>query len=76
MRLQSWQVELLRERFPIGCKVELLTMDDPQAPPVGTVGTVIGVDDIGTVHVNWSTGSRLGLVYGVDNCRKVSGNEI
>lgn len=76
MKLQSWQVELLRERFPVGCRVELLEMDDPQAPPVGTLGTVIGVDAVGTIHVDWDNGSGLGLAYGVDNCRKVSGNEI
>ena len=28
-------------------------MDDVQTPPVGTKGTVIGVDDIGSIHVQW-----------------------
>ena len=41
-------VESLRKRYPVGCRVELVRMDDPQAPPVGTKGTVRGVDDIGT----------------------------
>ena len=36
----------LRERFPRGTRVELVKMDDPQAPPVGTKVTVLGVDDI------------------------------
>lgn len=40
----------LRERFPRGTRVELVKMDDPQAPPVGTKGTVLGVDDIGLRH--------------------------
>ena len=55
----------LRERFPKGCRVELIRMDDPQAPPVGTKGTVTHVDDIGTIHVAWDNGSSLGVVYSV-----------
>ena len=66
-------VKHLRDEFPRGCRVELLRMDDPQAPPVGTCGTVTGVDDTGTIHVNWSTGSSLGVAYGADKCRRIDG---
>ena len=41
-------------------------MEDPQAPPVGTKGTVIGVDDIGSIMVSWDNGSSLNVVYGED----------
>lgn len=68
----NWQIKSLRESFPAGTRVELLRMEDPQAPPIGTTGTVIGVDDIGTIHVAWDNGSRLGVVLGVDDCRKVN----
>lgn len=61
----------LRERYPKGTRVELVQMDDPQAPPVGTMGTVRGVDDIGNIMVAWDNGSGLNVVYGVDICRKV-----
>ena len=61
----------LRERFPQGARVELLRMDDPQAPPIGTKGTVRGVDDSGSVLVCWDNGSGLNVVYGEDECRKV-----
>ena len=64
-------LQALRERFPKGTRVELVQMDDPQAPPIGTKGTVIGVDDIGTIHVKWDSGSGLGIAYGEDVCRKV-----
>ena len=37
----------------------------------GEKGTVIGVDDIGTIHVNWDCGSCLGIAYGEDLCKKV-----
>ena len=41
----------LREQYPPGTRVELLRMDDPQAPPIGTRGTVRGVDDTGSIMV-------------------------
>ena len=61
----------LRERFPQGARVELLRMDDPHAPPIGTRGTVRGVDDSGSVMVAWDGGGSLHVLYGVDECRKV-----
>jgi hypothetical protein len=64
-------IDNMRIRFPRGCRVELLRMDDPQAPPIGTRGTVIGVDDIGTIHVSWDNGSGLGVAYGEDDCRRI-----
>ncbi len=62
----------MRLSFPRGCRVELLRMEDPQAPPIGTLGTVKAVDDIGTIHVAWDNGSSLGVVLSVDDCRKVN----
>ncbi len=64
-------VEAIRKAYPVGCTVELVQMDDPQAPPPGTLGKVIAVDDIATIHVTWSTGSGLGVAYGQDSCRRV-----
>ena len=69
--LRRETIEYLRENFPRGCRVELLQMDDPQAPPIGTLGTVIGIDDLGTIHVNWDNGSGLGVAYGEDACRRI-----
>ncbi len=61
----------LRERFPQGARVELLRMDDTQAPPIGTKGTVRGVDDTGSIMVAWDSGGSLNVLFGVDECRKV-----
>ncbi|EJX05594.1 hypothetical protein EVA_06296, partial [gut metagenome] len=61
----------LRQGFPTGCRVELLQMDDPQAPPIGTKGTVIGVDDIGSILVSWDNGCGLSVAYGADICRRL-----
>lgn len=65
-------LQALRERFPKGTRVELVQMDDPQAPPIGTKGTVIGVDAIGSIMVSWDNGSGLNVAYGEDICRKVA----
>lgn len=59
-------IERLRNKYPIGTRVELIEMEDIQAPPVGTKGTVRGVDDIGSILVDWDNKSGLSLVYGVD----------
>lgn len=64
-------VERVRRQFPAGCRVELLKMDDPQSPPIGTKGTVIGVDDIASVMVSWDSGGSLSIAYGEDLCRKI-----
>lgn len=64
-------VERIRRQYPVGCRVELVRMDDAQAPPIGTKGVVTGVDDIGSIMVHWDNGSSLNVVYGEDLCRKV-----
>ncbi|AEY67718.1 hypothetical protein Clo1100_3593 [Clostridium sp. BNL1100] len=46
-------VERIRKQYPVGCRVELVRMDDIQAPPMGTKGIVIGVDDTGSIMVRW-----------------------
>ena len=65
------KVEFLRKMYPVGCKVVLHHMDDPQAPPSGTIGTVTWVDDIGQIHVAWENGSSLALIPRVDSFSKV-----
>jgi hypothetical protein len=64
-------VERIRREYPAGTRVELVRMDDAQAPPVGTKGTVTGVDDTASVLVSWDNGSHLNVVYGEDICRKI-----
>ena len=63
----------LKERYPQGTRVVLVQMSDIQAPPPGTKGTVLAVDDIGTIHVKWDNGSTLGVAYGEDRCSVVGG---
>jgi hypothetical protein len=61
------ELEMLRERYQIGTLVVLDSMEDRQAPPPGTQGIVMGVDDLGSIMVRWETGSTLSLVPGVDS---------
>ena len=65
------QIAALRQRYPRGTKVELLGMNDPQAPPMGTMGELLGVDDAGQLFVRWETGSSLSLIPDVDSFRIV-----
>ena len=76
MRFPSKQVlSELRTEYPAGTLVILLEMDDPQAPPVGTRGTVISVDDTGSLLVRWDNGSGPNVIYGVDKVRKIGTGE-
>ncbi len=64
-------VEQVRRQYPIGTRVELVKMDDIQAPPVGTKGMVTGVDDTASLLVAWDNGSHLNVIYGEDEVRKI-----
>ena len=65
-------VEMLRDRYPEGCRVELVCMNDPDTRLVpGDQGEVVMVDDVGTIHVAWDNGSSLGVVYGVDQIKRL-----
>jgi len=64
-------VAMIRKQYPVGCRVELVRMEDIQAPPIGTRGTVTGVDDTASIMVRWDNGSGLNVVYGEDACRRI-----
>ncbi len=65
------QIERLRKKYPAGTVVELVEMQDSQAPPARTLGTVWGVDDAGSILVRWQNGSSLSLIPEVDSFRIV-----
>lgn len=67
--LNKKAVNELRKFYPAGAAVELIHMDDPQAPAPGTRGIISHVDDAGSIHVSWETGSTLALVPGEDQFR-------
>jgi len=76
MRFPSKEiVDRVRKQYPVGCRVELLHMDDVQAPPIGTRGTVRGVDDTASILVRWDNGCGLNVIYGEDFVKKVDDDE-
>ena len=66
-------LERLRQSYPIGSRIELISMDDLYDNKLkpGDKGTVGFIDDTGTIFVTWDKGSSLGLVYGVDSYKKI-----
>ena len=66
------EVEQIKARYTKGLRIELIQMDDPHAPPAGTRGTILTVDDLGDLVVAWDNGSGLNVVPGVDRVRIIS----
>ena len=66
----------LTEMPRVGDCIRLLAMDDIQALPLGTEGVVKCIDNAGTIHVHWDTGSSLGLVPGVDRWEIIRSDEL
>ena len=75
--IRKEELEALRKEYPRGCRVELVRMDDPyREMPPGMQGVVTGVDDSGSIHVDWQNGSSLAVVFGEDECRKIEDGEV
>lgn len=70
--IKKSELRSLRKAYQPGARVALVKMDDVQAPPIGTHGTVCGIDDTGSIMVNWDNGSSLNVIYGEDIVRKIS----
>ena len=57
----------IKNKYKAGMKVRLIKMYDYIEPiPPLTTGIIEHIDDIGTLHVIWEGGKRLGLIPGVD----------
>lgn len=65
-----------KEQYPEGTRIELISMNDSQAVPPGTRGTVNYVDDLGTIHMNWDNGRTLGICPQEDSFRKLTEQEL
>ena len=63
-------IQKLKETYPVGTRVKLIQMEDEQAPPVGILGTVYGVDAIGSILVKWDNGSMLNVIFREDIIEK------
>ena len=76
MIIHAELLKQLKDYYTPGTRVVLIRMSDPYTNlRQGDCGTVICVDDIGSIHVNWDHGSTLAIVFGEDECRRIEGNE-
>lgn len=67
----------VKDAYPVGTRLELISMDDPYAPvPSGTRGTVQYVDDMGQIGMKWDNGRTLSLVPGEDSFRRLTAEEL
>ena len=67
------KIKKIKETYLPGMRIKLIHMDDPYGVPHGTLGTVHHVDDIGTIHMDWDSGSSLGLIVDVDKFEIIEG---
>lgn len=66
-------IKRYKEMYPKGTRIELVHMYDPFAPIYsGTKGTVVCVDDMGTIHMKWDNGRTLGIIPGEDAFRVIN----
>lgn len=65
-------VNEVKKEYPPGVTVQLVYTRDIKHPiAIGSEGKVIKVDDIGTIHVKWEDGQKIGIIYGEDTIRIV-----
>lgn len=78
MRIPSErEIEYYRSKYLAGTRICCDCMnDDPRPIPPGTTGTVVGVDDLCSILVNWDNGSSLSLVHGTDSFHVIEPEEI
>ena len=71
------KAEGYREEYPPGTRILLEHMGaDPCRVEGGTRGTVLAVDDAGTLHCGFDNGRSLGVVPGEDVFRKLTEAEL
>ncbi len=68
--MMNYQVNQIKQKFLTGTRIELISLEDTYTKlKPGDTGTVDFVDENGTIHMNWDTGSNLGLIPGEDAFR-------
>lgn len=69
--------ERYKEQYKPGTRILLLHMgSDPRPVPDNSKGTVIAVDDIGTIHCRFDCGRSLGVIPDEDSFRALTPEEL
>lgn len=69
--------EYYKAEYPSGTRIMLLSMgEDIHRVEDNTRGTVLTVDDIGTLHCKFDNGRSLGLIPSEDSFRKLTIEEL
>ena len=69
--------EHYKAEYPSGTRIMLLSMgEDMHRVEDNTKGTVLTVDDIGTLHCKFDNGRSLGLIPSEDSFRKLTEEEL
>jgi len=76
MRFNNRNMDYLREQYPAGTRLELVSMEGERDMPPGLRGTVQFVDDAGQIHLKWDNAHGLALVPGTDSFRTLTPEEI
>lgn len=67
------KIKWLKDQYPPGTRVQLDRMggDYPRPIESGTHGTVVAVDDVGTIHCDFDNGRSLGICPEADSFHKI-----
>jgi len=61
-------IEYVKKHYKEGLRIVCDYMpNDPRPIESGTKGTIMYVDDAGSIHVKWDNGRTLALLYDVDS---------
>lgn len=61
-------IKSVKEQYREGLRIVCDYMpNDPRPIESGTKGTIMYVDDAGSIHVKWDNGRTLALLYDVDS---------
>lgn len=72
MAMSRGRIEFYKEHYPTGTRIMLDRMsDDPCPLPLKAKGTVVAVDDVGTLHCEFDCGRSLGVCPEVDKFHKI-----
>ncbi len=69
--MKPYQIDHYKKAYPSGTRIELTADMFDEDIPKGTRGTVVAVDDIGTLHTNFDNGRSLGVLPNLDSFKKI-----